>query len=140
MRTALYLILIYPFIPICNASAQVQLSWDDLYDVRFVGESENYLKPVFGKSLTFYDGEEVYISGYVIPLDFQQNIYVISAYPNASCFFCGGAGPESVMELQLKNARRNYRMDEWKRFKGKLCLNKDDENHLHYILEYAEEY
>lgn len=116
------------------------MSWDDFYDVRFEEKSEGYLRPIFGQSLLWMDGEEIYISGYVIPLDFQQNIYVISAFPNASCFFCGGAGPESVMELQLKNATRNYRTDEWKRFKGRLCLNRDDENHMHYILEDAEEY
>ncbi len=122
------------------AIGQHKMSWDDFYDVRFEEKSEGYLLPIFGQSLLWMDGEEIYISGYVIPLDFQQNIYVISAFPNASCFFCGGAGPESVMELQLKNATRNYRTDEWKRFKGRLCLNRDDENHMHYILEDAEEY
>jgi hypothetical protein len=82
----------------------------------------------------------IYLSGYLIPIDLVSNTYVISAFPNASCFFCGGAGPESVMELQLIKANRNYRTDEWKRFKGRLCLNKDDEKHLHYLLEDAEEY
>ena len=120
--------------------AQLKISWDDLYQVTFKTKENGNLIPTFGEELLELDGEEVYLSGYLIPIDLSRNTYVISAYPNASCFFCGGAGPESVMELQLKEANRNYRTDEWKRFKGKLCLNKDDPKHLHYLLEDAEEY
>lgn len=140
MHISSLLLTSYLVFSVYCATGQHKMSWDDFYDVRFEEKSEGYLRPIFGQSLLWMDGEEIYISGYVIPLDFQQNIYVISAFPNASCFFCGGAGPESVMELQLKNATRNYRTDEWKRFKGRLCLNRDDENHMHYILEDAEEY
>lgn len=135
------IISIFSFIIFCHQlTAQIKLSWDDLYDVTFETGEDGRLIPTFGATLQELDGEEVYLSGYLIPIDLSKNTYVISAYPNATCFFCGGAGPESVMELQLIKASRNYRIDEWKRFKGKLCLNKDDENHLHYLLEYAEEY
>jgi hypothetical protein len=120
--------------------AQLQLSWDDLYQVTFEERADGTQQPLFDLSLRRFDGEEVYISGYVIPLDLRNNLYVISAYPNASCFFCGGAGPESVMELQLGKARRNYRTDEWKRFKGRLCLNESQDGRLHYVLENAEEF
>lgn len=120
--------------------AQYKLSWDDLYQVTFKKGEDGRLIPTFSEELKIFDGEEVYLSGYLIPIDLSNNTYVISAFPNASCFFCGGAGPESVMELQLAKANRNYRTDEWKRFKGRLCLNKDDENHLHYLLEEAEEF
>jgi len=137
IRISILGILILHFI---LGQAQIKLSWDDLYDVSFEKKKDESLVPTFGESLLELDGEEVYLSGYLIPIDLANNTYVISAYPNASCFFCGGAGPESVMELQLVKANRNYRTDEWKRFKGRLCLNKDDSKHLHYLLEDAEEY
>lgn len=50
-----------------------------------------------------WDGKVMKITGYAIVLDPVENIYALSAYPFSSCFFCGGAGPESVMELEFLN-------------------------------------
>ena len=54
-------------------------------------------------------------------------------------FFCGQAGPETVVELRLhpKSIRR-YTMDEVHSFKGYLRLNEKDPSSLHYIIEEAE--
>jgi len=48
-----------------------------------------------------WDGKVIKITGYAIVLDPVENIYALSAYPFSSCFFCGAAGPESVMELEF---------------------------------------
>ncbi|WP_200942790.1 hypothetical protein [Dyadobacter sp. Leaf189] len=56
----------------------------------------------------------------------------------ASCFFCGGAGPESIIELQFKNKKQKFKTDAVKFVKGKLLLNPTDVEHLNYILTEAE--
>ena len=63
---------------------------------------------------------------------------MLSANPYSSCFFCGQAGPESVMEIQLLKQYDGLRMDQVITFKGKLRLNADDIYQLNYILEDAE--
>lgn len=84
------------------------------------------------------DGKVVQIRGYIIPVDVVQDYYVLSANPYSSCFFCGQAGPESVMEIQLKKSYDGLRMDKIVTFKGKLRLNADDIYQLNYVLEDAE--
>jgi len=65
--------------------------------------------------------------------------YVLSKNNNANCFFCGGAGPETVLELEmLPGTARRYKMDEIKTFKGILQLNVSNENQLTYVLIKAE--
>jgi len=79
------------------------------------------------------------IRGYMLPLDPLGTQYVLSKHPMANCFFCGKAGPETVLELRLhpKSIRR-YTMDEVHTFKGILRLNEKNPATLHYIIESAE--
>jgi hypothetical protein len=49
------------------------------------------------------------------------------------CFFCGGAGPETVMEVQSTEPVKYTA--EPVTIKGKLVLNADDVNRLMYLLE-----
>jgi hypothetical protein len=48
------------------------------------------------------------------------------------CFFCGGAGPETVMEIEAKDPVK-YTAEQIV-LKGILSLNSDDINHLMYKL------
>jgi len=125
---------------------QEVVTWRDLADVEFeLQYVKDYdmrtMMPVFGETPRSYEGKEVTITGYIIPLDSKMTMYVLSRYPYASCFFCGGAGQESIVELWLKpEFIKRYRMDDQITFKGKLKLNDTDINHFNYILEYAEPY
>lgn len=60
--------------------------------------------PLFGKKVKALNGEEVTVRGYVLPLNISkdQKYFILSAVPYNQCFFCGGAGPESVMEVFAK--------------------------------------
>jgi hypothetical protein len=122
--------------------SQATTTWKDLADVdfemRFFEEYEQqFLVPLFGKIPKEKEGTEVSISGYMIPLD--ANLYALSQYPYAACFFCGSAGPETIVELQLKpEAQKRYKMDQKMTFKGILRLNDSDVMHFNYILENAE--
>ena len=122
-----------------------EMTWATLADVDFkdvyVEELDAYYwKPTFGESVKALEEKEVYISGYIIPVDYDEDFYVLSRYPFANCFFCGGAGPESVVDLRFPGKTRTYKTDERLTFKGKLALNADDIYQMNYILEDAEEY
>ena len=125
-------------------TAQVHIDWNTLADIKFEQKfSEElgitYDEATFGTWLLAMDGKEVKIAGYLIPLDGMGLSWVLSRNPNATCFFCGGAGPETVIELQLKPAAvRRYQLDEYRTFKGKLKLNRKNLDSLTYVLEEAE--
>ena len=123
--------------------SQKVITWEVLKDVEFeeVWSEEfqaYYMVPKFGKNIQALDGNEVQIRGFIIPVDIVQDYYVLSANPYSSCFFCGQAGPESVMEIQMVKQYDGLRMDQVLTFKGKLRLNVDDIYQLNYILEDAE--
>ena len=123
--------------------SQTIITWEVLKDVEFedVWSEEfqaYYMVPKFGKKIGALDGKNIQIRGFVIPVDIVQDYYVLSANPYSSCFFCGQAGPESVMDVQLVKKYEGLRMDQVITFKGKLRLNVDDIYQLNYILEDAE--
>lgn len=124
-------------------TAPVKINWKILEDVKFAekyyAEINAYmLYPTFGQQLKNMNGKYVEIEGYIIPVDQPNNLYVISAYNNASCFFCGQAGPNSVMELDLARKHPEFRMDQWQCFRGYLRLNDSDIDRMNFILEKAE--
>ena len=119
----------------------IQLTWNMLKDVSF--EEKYYEKiqqyllyPTFGQSLKDLEGKTVYITGYVIPVEAER--YVLSANPFASCFFCGNAGPETIVELELTSYDEMYYTDEWRTFQGRFQLNAEDIDKLNYLLVAAE--
>ncbi|MEO6282399.1 MAG: DUF3299 domain-containing protein [Dyadobacter sp.] len=120
----------------------VAITWKHLSDVRFSRKFNkqlgmHFLYPTFGESILQLEGKQIQIKGYLIPADPDNNIYVISAQPMSMCFFCGGAGPESIVELQLRNKNQRFKTDAVKTIGGKLRLNAQDIEHLNYILEDA---
>lgn len=132
-----------PLPAVAAAAPAAVINWKTLEDVKF---QEKYFEkinsyllfPTFGESLTALNGKKVKISGYVIPVEQKQNLFVLSAFMNSSCFFCGQAGPQSVLELDLQRKHPELRMDDWKTFEGVLRLNDSDIDRMTYVLEKAE--
>ena len=119
------------------------ISWELLKNVEFdeIWSEEfqaYYMVPKFSSSVKVLDNKEVQIRGFIIPVDIVQDYYVLSANPYSSCFFCGQAGPESVMEIQMIKKYEGLRMDQVITFQGTLRLNTDDIYQLNYILEEAQ--
>ena len=135
-----------PALPTIAAEDYRELTWAELADVDFkdvyLEELDSYYwKPQFGPQVLAAEGQDVYITGYVIPVDLDEDFYVLSRYPFANCFFCGGAGPESVVDLRFADSdHRTYQTDERLTFHGKVRLNADDVYQMNYILEGAEEH
>jgi len=145
IKSQLIFLVLFSFIGWSNLQAQRELTWKTLADAEFnsvlIEEIDAYFwKPTFSAQIKALEGEEVFISGYVIPVDLDANYYVLSRFPFANCFFCGGAGPESVIDLRFKGINRAYKTDERLSFKGKLKLNDSDIYQMTYILVDAVEY
>ena len=145
MKILLRLFVILTFILMYNMGfAQTKINWELLGNVTFEKEYSEELgftanKATFDDGLLSFDGQEVVITGYMIPMDALGINYVISKNPHASCFFCGKAGPETVIQLVFKpSAMRRYKTDEYLTLKGKLKLNKINDLNLTYMMEGVE--
>jgi len=90
--------------------------------------------PVFSDPIKKLDGKEVEVKGYIIPVEGYKSHkeFILSAFPYNMCFFCGGAGPETVMEVEAVEGIE-YSAEQVV-IKGKLKLNDDDINRLMYLL------
>jgi len=91
-------------------------------------------KPVFSEDVKALAGQEIVLKGYIIPVQGyeSQTEFIFSAFPYNMCFFCGGAGPETVVEV-VANEGIKYTADPIV-IKGKLNLNDKDVNRLMYQL------
>ena len=143
MRNKIILVITISLFFINNIFSQNIITWELLKNVEFdeIWSEEfqaYYMVPKFSESVKKMDGKEVQIRGFIIPVDIVQDYYVLSANPYSSCFFCGQAGPESVMEIQMIKKYEGLRMDQVITYKGTLKLNVDDIYQLNYILEDAE--
>ena len=143
MRNKIILLTTFFLFFIGNIFSQNIITWELLKNVEFdeIWSEEfqaYYMVPKFSESVKAMDGKEVQIRGFIIPVDIVQDYYVLSANPYSSCFFCGQAGPESVMEIQMIKKYEGLRMDQVITYKGTLKLNVDDIYQLNYILEDAE--
>ncbi|MEZ4688319.1 MAG: DUF3299 domain-containing protein [Bacteroidia bacterium] len=125
------------------ASAQTPVTWNWLQEqVRMVetfdlGSRQTVQRPRFEKDLRKLDGKQITLKGYVLPLDVDGQSFALSANPYAACFFCGGAGPESVIGLWFDGpAPRRYKIDEQVRFTGRLVLNETFDGYV-YLLQGA---
>lgn len=136
MRSVLLL-----FVFICSAtfvSGQSDI-WQQLSKITYKKEYNEIMGfkvdvPVFAEDVKKLSGKEITIKGYIIPIEGYKSHkeFVFSAFPYSMCFFCGGAGPETVMEVFASEAVKYT--DDPVTLKGKLELNNDDINRLIYSL------
>lgn len=117
--------------------------WKTLSKITFKKEYDEMLGfkvdvPVFSDDIKKLEGKEVTIKGYIIPIEGYKSHkeFIFSAFPYNMCFFCGGAGPETVMEV-LANEAIEYTAEPVM-IRGKLGLNATDVNRLMYELTEVE--
>lgn len=118
-------------------------TWKILSKVTFKKEYDELLGlkidvPVYSNAVRALEGKEVMLRGYIIPTDGYKNQkeFVFSAFPYNMCFFCGAAGPETVIEVSCKNPIQ-YSPDPVT-IRGILQLNSGDVNKLIYSLRQVE--
>lgn len=138
----IFSIILFLLISVYQTQAQTPISWKVLADIEIAytfAEAENIWKSkaTFGDQVKALEGKEIVLKGYLLPVDIEGGMLVLSEFPFSSCFFCGGAGPESVVELRYKKSKLKYKPDEFATIKGIFRLN-TDEFALSYMLENAE--
>ena len=116
--------------------------WRTLSKITFKKEYDELMGfkidvPVFSEAIQALEGKEVTIKGYIIPVEGYKGHkeFILSAFPYNMCFFCGGAGPETVMEV-VASEEIEYSA-EAVTIKGKLELNDSDINRLMFAMSDA---
>jgi hypothetical protein len=137
MKAFLLFLLLLPL----TLASQEQNFWDTLARVRFENRKDKHgydvEVPVFSPQLTVFNNKKISLKGYIIPLEELggQGRFMLSSLPFNLCFFCGAAGPETVIEVQtpvkIPFTTKPITLE------GTLVLNDKDPNHHMYILTAA---
>lgn len=119
---------------------ELLLNWEQLTDVKFAKPAPGKYgfaagKADFGDSVKVLAGKEVKITGYMLPLTADNKEYILSQYSFDQCFFCGGAGKESVIML-YPDERFEFELDEIVTVQGILQLHQSPDS-LAYSLQGA---
>jgi len=136
----LLVLLVSLLILVGTVVAQDETSaWQTLGKVTFKKQFDDLLGfkidiPVFSDDVRAIDGDEIELRGYIVPTQGYKshNEFVFSAFPYNMCFFCGGAGPETVIEVETSEPVE-YTAEPIT-IKGKLALNDADPNRLMYAM------
>lgn len=119
--------------------AQQANLWKTLSKISYKKEMDEILGfkvdvPVFSPAIQALEGKEVEVKGYIIPVEGYKSHkdFILSAFPYNMCFFCGGAGPETVMEVKAVDGVKFTA--EQIVMRGTLTLNSTDINHLMFRL------
>ena len=122
-----------------SAQAETPSAWQTLGKVTFKKQFDDLLGfkidiPVFSDDVRAIDGDVIELRGYIVPTQGYKshNEFVFSAFPYNMCFFCGGAGPETVIEVETSEPVE-YTAEPIV-IKGKLALNDKDPNRLMYAM------
>jgi hypothetical protein len=136
LMVGLCLILISP-----ESKGQSQNFWQVLAEVGFQSKKDKngyqMEEPVFSKHLKSWNGKKIKLKGFVIPVNEvgDQDKFMLSSLPFNVCYFCGAAGPETVIEVESVEKVRFTSKPIW--MEGTLQLNdKDPDRHM-YILKAA---
>lgn len=141
-RIVMSLLLLGAALQVTSLAAQTGTTdnlWKTLAKITYKKEYDEFLgfkidKPVFSEEIKALNGKEVTVKGFIIPVEGYKSHkeFIFSAFPYSMCFFCGGAGPESVMEVTA--IEPVVYSAESIVLKGKLKLNNDDVNKLMFAL------
>ena len=137
--------ILIAFITIASAAstyAQTESVWKTLAKITYRKEYDELRgfkidKPVFSDAIKNMEGKTITVKGYIIPVEGYKSHkeFIFSAFPYSMCFFCGGAGPETVMEVSAKEAIK-YTTEQIT-LTGTLRLNSDDINRLMFKIDHA---
>jgi len=125
----------------CGAAVAQDNFWNTLAEVGYATKKDasgyDVEVPLFSKHLKTFQGKKIRLKGYIIPLAEvgDQSKFMLSALPFNVCYFCGAAGPETVVEVasaeKIKFSTKPMVLE------GTLMLNDKDPDHHMYILKAA---
>lgn len=114
--------------------------WHVLAEVGFRKETHNGYEvevPVFSNHVKSWNGKKVKLKGYVIPVGEvgDESKFMFSSLPFNVCYFCGAAGPETIVEVESAEKVTFTSQSIW--MEGILQLNEKDPDRHIYILKAA---
>jgi hypothetical protein len=139
MKFILFLIISTISLSTTTAQDKEKSVWKTLSKITYKKQYDELMGfkidvPVFSDQVKALEGKTVEVKGYIIPVEGYKSHkeFIFSAFPYNMCFFCGGAGPETVMEVESREPVE-YTAEQVV-LKGKLTLNDDDVNRLMYLI------
>lgn len=104
------------------------LNWKLLGMIKFVKKADKeygeVMYPVVSPLLKQKQTKQIAISGFIIPID--NTTYALSKNVFASCFFCGQAGPETIMGIKFKGETPKLKTDQYVTLVGTFRINEND--------------
>jgi hypothetical protein len=116
------------------------LTWKLLGVIKYVNKpSKDYpdgvMFPIINSTLKATNKKKIVMSGFIVPIDNVS--YALSKNVFASCFFCGQAGPETIMGIKFKGATPKLKTDQYVTMEGTFRYNDNDVNDWIYHIENA---
>ncbi len=138
-KTVFLLSFFFSFVALSQFSDSGK-NWKALADVKYDKSQDEYGEiyvPKFGEGVKKMNGKTVSLKGFIVPFEgmFEPKHIILSSLPVASCFFCGGSGPETVAEAYLNEAVKYTAKPVT--VTGRLELNDTDYDQLMYVLKNA---
>lgn len=117
------------------------LTWKLLAQIKYLKKAskdypEGVMFPVINPTLKAKNKKTIVMSGFIIPIDNKN--YALSKNVFASCFFCGQAGPETIMGIKFKNPGMKLKTDQYVTLQGTFRYNDNDVDDWIYHIENAE--
>jgi hypothetical protein len=138
-----------PSVPVFNATNVTAgntilvgdtLTWKLLAQIKYLKKPskdypEGVMFPVINTTLKAKNQKPILMSGFIIPIDNKS--YALSKNVFASCFFCGQAGPETIMGIKFKNPGTKLKTDQYVTLQGNFRYNDADVDDWIYHIENA---
>lgn len=96
---------------------------------------EGVMYPKINSTLKTKNKKEIIMSGFIIPIDNKN--YALSKNVFAACFFCGQAGPETIMGIKFKDESVRLKTDQYVTLRGTFRYNDSDVDDWIYHIENA---
>lgn len=113
------------------------LTWKALGEVKFSkGTHPDYGEVMFPKvspRIKSLHKKKITVSGFIVPIDNEN--YALSKNVFANCFFCGQAGPETIMGVSFKDFKGRIKTDTHVTLTGYLRVNENNVDDWIYNLD-----
>jgi|SRR5690554_1598218 len=125
--------------PMQNTGAEA-ITWGLLGKIKYNNKPhqdypDGVMYPQVNAELKAKKGKKITISGFIIPIDNEN--YALSKNVFAQCFFCGQAGPETIMGIEFKDLKRRLKTDQYVTLEGTFRYNETDIEDWIYHIENA---
>lgn len=115
------------------------LNWKLLGMIKFVKKPDKeygeVMYPVISPLLKQKNKKRIAMTGFIVPIDNVS--FALSKNVFASCFFCGAAGPETIMGIKFRGATPKLKTDQYVTLEGNFRVNENDVEDWIYHIEDA---